>query len=325
MDVDTKIKLYSKMVLIRTVEETIAEKYDQQKMRCPTHLSTGQEAVSAAVGMALEKGDLAVSTHRSHGHYLGMGGNIPRMIAEIYGKEGGCSKGKGGSMHLIDLSVGFMGSTAIVGNSIPIGAGLGLAMQLDQSNNISCIFVGDGAIEEGVFAETVNFCAQRNLPVLFLCENNLYSVYSPITVRQPKDRPIYKMVEAMGIKSFKGNGNDVFGVYQKTLETISYIKNDGGPRFLEFDTYRWREHCGPNYDNNIGYRTEDEFLEWKRKDPILLAEIKLLEQNILNKKLVQSINEQAKEEVEEAFQFAEKSPFPKKEDAFKGIYAGEGF
>ena len=194
------------MVLIRTVEETIAEKYDQQNMRCPTHLSTGQEAVSAAVGMALQKKDLVVSTHRSHGHYLGKGGNIPRMIAEIYGKEGGCSKGKGGSMHLIDLSVGFMGSTAIVGNSIPIGAGLGLAMQLDKSNNISCIFIGDGAIEEGVFAETVNFCAQRDLPVLFLCENNFYSVYSPLTVRQPKNRPIHKMVEAMGIKSFKGDG-----------------------------------------------------------------------------------------------------------------------
>jgi len=325
MDVDTKIKLYSKMVLIRLVEETIAEKYDQQKMRCPTHLSTGQEAVSAAVGMALQKEDLAVSTHRSHGHYLGKGGNIPRMIAEIYGKEGGCSKGKGGSMHLIDLSVGFMGSTAIVGNSIPIGAGLGLAMQLEKSNNISCIFVGDGAIEEGVFAETVNFCAQRNLPVLFLCENNFYSVYSSLSVRQPKDRPIYKMVEAMGIKSFKGNGNDVFGVYQKTLESISKIKDGGGPRFLEFETYRWREHCGPNYDNNIGYRTEDEFLEWKRKDPILLAEIKLLEQNILSKELIKSINQKAKEQVDEAFQFAEKSPFPKKEDAFKDIYAGVEF
>ena len=137
MNIETKIKLYSKMVLIRTVEETIAEKYDQQNMRCPTHLSTGQEAVSAAVGMALQKKDLVVSTHRSHGHYLGKGGNIPRMIAEIYGKEGGCSKGKGGSMHLIDLSVGFMGSTAIVGNSIPIGAGLGSSPFLSESDRSS--------------------------------------------------------------------------------------------------------------------------------------------------------------------------------------------
>jgi TPP-dependent pyruvate/acetoin dehydrogenase alpha subunit len=322
MEKEIQIKLYSKMVLIRTVEETIAQRYDQQKMRCPTHLSTGQEAVSAAVGMALQKEDLAVSTHRCHGHYLGKGGNVSRMIAEIYGKEGGCSKGKGGSMHLIDLSVGFMGSTAIVGNSIPVGAGLGLAKKLDKSNNISCIFIGDGAIEEGVFSETVNFCAQKNLPVLFLCENNFYSVYSPLSVRQPRKRKIYKMVEAMGIPSLKGDGNDVFGVYKSVLKTIAIIKDGGGPRFIEFNTYRWREHCGPNYDNNIGYRTEDEFLEWKKKDPILLAEKKLLEQNILTHQLIQSINQLAQEEVDKAFQFAEESPFPKKKDAFRDIYAG---
>jgi len=308
--------------LIRTVEETIAERYDQQKMRCPTHLSTGQEAVSAAAGLALQKTDLAVSTHRSHGHYLGKGGNVSRMIAEIYGKEGGCSKGKGGSMHLIDLSVGFMGSTAIVGNSIPIGAGLGLAKKLDKSNNISCIFIGDAAIEEGVFAETVNFCAQKDLPVLFLCENNFYSVYSPLSVRQPKARKIYKMVEAMGIKSLQGDGNDVFSVYKSILETIAVIKDGGGPRFMEFTTYRWREHCGPNYDNDIGYRTEDEFLDWKKRDPVLLAEKKLLEQNILTHQLIKSINQLAKKQVDEAFQFAEDSPFPQTSDAFKDIYAG---
>ena len=322
MDIETKIKLYSKMVLIRTVEESISESYNQQKMRCPTHLSTGQEAVSAAAGMALKKDDLVVSTHRSHGHYLGKGGSVSRMIAEIYGKEGGCSKGKGGSMHLIDLSVGFMGSTAIVGNSIPIGAGLGLAKKLDKSNNISCIFIGDAAIEEGVFAETVNFCAQKDLPVLFLCENNFYSVYSPLSVRQPKARKIYKMVEAMGIKSLQGDGNDVFSVYKSILETIAVIKDGGGPRFMEFTTYRWREHCGPNYDNNIGYRTEDEFLDWKKRDPVLLAEKKLLEQNILTHQLIKSINQLAKEQVDEAFQFAEDSPFPQTSDAFKDIYAG---
>jgi TPP-dependent pyruvate/acetoin dehydrogenase alpha subunit len=322
MEKKIKIELYSKMVLIRTVEETIAERYDQQKMRCPTHLSTGQEAVSAAVGLALQNKDLAVSTHRSHGHYLGKGGNISKMIAEIYGKEGGCSKGRGGSMHLIDLSVGFMGSTAIVGNSIPIGAGLGLSLKLDKSDKISCIFIGDGATEEGVFAETVNFCAQKKLPVLFLCENNFYSVYSPLSVRQPRDRPIYKMVEAMGIKSHQGEGNDVFGVYKTVLDTISSIRKGDGPRFLEFNTYRWREHCGPNYDNHIGYRAEDEFLEWKKKDPILLSEMQLLKENILTQKMIRSIAQVVKDEVNKAFQFAEDSPFPKKEDVFKYIYSG---
>ena len=310
------------MVLIRAVEETIAKKYDQKKMRCPTHLSIGQEAVSAAVGLALQNKDLAVSTHRSHGHYMGKGGNISRMIAEIYGKEDGCSKGRGGSMHLIDLSVGFMGSTAIVGNSIPIGAGLGLSLKLDKSTNISCIFIGDGATEEGVFAETVNFCAQKKLPVLFLCENNFYSVYSPLSARQPENRPIYKMVEAMGIQSDQADGNHVFDVYKKSLDIISTIRKGGGPRFLEFDTYRWREHCGPNYDNHIGYRTEDEFLEWKKKDPILLAEMQLLKENILTKQRINSIAQVIKDKVNKAFQFAEDSPFPKKQDVFKYIYAG---
>jgi pyruvate dehydrogenase E1 component alpha subunit len=322
MSPELKINLYSKMVLIRTVEETIASKYIQQKMRCPTHLSTGQEAVSAAAGLALEKNDLAVSTHRSHGHYLGKGGNISKMIAEIYGKETGCSKGKGGSMHLIDLNVGFMGSTAIVGNSIPIGAGLGLAQKLDQSKNISCIFVGDGAIEEGVFAETVNFCAQKKLPVLFLCENNFYSVYSPLSVRQPKNRKIHEMVEAMGIKGFQGDGNEVFSVYKSISESISIIRDGGGPRFLEYTTYRWREHCGPNYDNKIGYRDEKEFLEWKKKDPITLAEEKLLKEEILTHQMIMSITQDVNDQVKDAFQFAEDSEFPKKSDAFIDIYAG---
>jgi TPP-dependent pyruvate/acetoin dehydrogenase alpha subunit len=323
MDSELKIKLYSRMILIRTVEETIAEKYDEQKMRCPTHLSTGQEAVSAAAGIALYKDDLAVSTHRSHGHYIGKGGSVPRMIAEIYGKESGCSKGKGGSMHLIDLSVGFMGSTAIVGNSIPIGAGLGLAKKLDQSQNISCIFVGDGAIEEGVFAETVNFCAQKDLPVLFICENNFYSVYSPLSVRQPKNRKIYKMVEAMGIHALQGDGNDVFSAFELIKDEVSMMRDNGGPRFIEFKTYRWREHCGPHYDNNIGYRTEEEYLDWKRKDPILFAEKRLLEEKVLTKKLIESIYLSAEEQVQIGFKFAEESPFPEKSEAYKDVYAGD--
>ena len=274
-------ELYMRMKLIRFVEESIAEKYPEGKMRCPTHLCTGQEAISAGIGLALEIHDYAVSTHRSHGHYLGKGGSLPKMIAEIYGKATGCSKGKGGSMHLVDKSVGFMGSTAIVGNSIPIGAGLALAAKLDKRNQVSCIFLGDAAIEEGVFAETVNFCAQRQLPVLFVCENNFYSVYSPLAVRQPQNRSISKMVEAMGIRSSQGNGNDGIEVYEKTKKVISEIKSDSSPRFLEFETYRGREHCGPNYDNDIGYRSEKEFLKWKDRDPIKIIEEKLIEKGHL--------------------------------------------
>ena len=316
-------ELYIRMVRIRIVEETIAEKYKEQKMRCPTHLSTGQEAVSAAVGMALRKDDLAVSTHRAHGHYLGKGGSLPKMIAEIYGKATGCSKGKGGSMHLIDQSVGFMGSTAIVGNSMPIGAGLGLSIKLDKSDQVSCIFIGDATIEEGVFGETVNFCAQRKLPVLFVCENNLYSVYSSLAVRQPKGRSIVKMVEAMGIPSSSGDGNNVASVYKTTQETISDIRVNGGPRFLEFETYRWREHCGPNFDNDIGYRSEEEFLSWKEKDPIVRAKQELLDNKLITEREINQIIKTIEKEVEEAFKFADNSPFPNPKDAFKDVYAEE--
>ena len=243
------------------------------------------------------------------------------MIAEIYGKETGCSKGRGGSMHLIDLDVGFMGSTAIVGNTMPIGAGLGLAIQLNNSDNVSCIFLGDGATEEGVFSETINFCALKNLPVLFICENNFYSVYSPLSVRQPKNRSITEIVEAMGIPASTGDGNDVYDSYKRTKKAISEIRNSQGPKFLEFETYRWREHCGPNFDNHIGYRTEEEFLSWKDKDPIVLAEQYCLKNGVLNMNEIKTITASTEKQVEEAFNFAEESPYPDSNDVLKYIYA----
>ena len=308
------------MWLIRLMEETIAVRYSEQKMRCPVHLSTGQEAVSAAIGLAMKETDFAVSTHRSHGHYIGKNGNLNKMVAELYGKETGCSNGKGGSMHLIDQSIGFMGSTAIVGNSIPVGAGFGLSIKLNQTDQISCIFIGDAAIEEGVFAETVNFVALKQLPVLFVCENNYYSVYSSLKVRQPEGRSIFEMANSMGIPSSKGDGNNVEEVYELAIKSIEKIRSGKGPIFLEFTTYRWREHCGPNYDNDIGYREETEFLKWKQRDPISKYVQELQNINI-NKEQLNQIHEKAKMNVQNAFEFAEASPFPDKSATFQNIYA----
>ena len=178
------------MKRIRHVEEEIAKKYHLGLMRCPTHLSVGQEGVASGVGLALKNTDLAVSGHRAHAHYMAKGGDINRMIAEIYGKVTGCSKGKGGSMHLVDETVGFMGSTAIVGGTVPIGVGLAYGMKIKKSKQLSCIFLGDAVIETGVFFESINFAIVKKLPILFICENNLYSVYSPLKVRQPKKRNI---------------------------------------------------------------------------------------------------------------------------------------
>lgn len=306
------------MYRIRSVEETIAKRYQEGKMRCPTHLSVGQEAVSAAFSQLVSKKDFAVSSHRGHAHYLAKGGNLKSMIAEIYGKKTGCSKGKGGSMHLIDLSVNFMGTSAIVGNSIPVGVGLGLSAKLRKTKQISFIFFGDGAIEEGVFYESINFATVKKLPVIFMCENNFYSVYSPLSVRQPKGRSISKMVNAIGPKVLSCSGNNVFQIYNNVNKAISNIKKGNGPYFLEFFTYRWLEHCGPNFDNHIGYRSVKEFEKWKKKDPILKLKKKIKRKfhNSLEK-----IEKEVNKEIMKAFDFAEKSPFPNEQHAYEGVYA----
>lgn len=319
----TRLNLYKEMKRIRAYEEGIAQHYAENKMRCPTHLSVGQEGVPAALSQILRKDDLAMSTHRGHAHYLGKGGSGPRMLAEIYGKATGCSAGKGGSMHLVDNSVGFKGSTAIVGNTIPVGVGIALALQLEKRDRISVVFLGDAAVEEGAFYESANFAALRGLPVLFVCENNLYSVYSHISVRQPKGRRIFKMVEGMGIHSVEGDGNDVEAAYQLLKGEVDQMRKTGRPAFVELSTYRWREHCGPNYDNNLGYRTEQEFLEWKKKDPILLHEQKLVSEGVLDSKSIQEIDQVVAREIKEAFEFAERSPFPEERDAFKHIFYSE--
>lgn len=306
---------------IRAAEEMIAARYGEQQMRCPTHLSIGQELVGAAAGMVLRKDDFAVSSHRAHAHYLGKGGDLKAMIAEIYGKETGCAKGRGGSMHLIDLSVGFEGSTAIVGNSIPVGVGLGLSIKLDGDPRVSCIFIGDAAVETGAFYESANFTAVQKLPVLFLCENNLYSVYSPLSVRQPLDRKIFEMVRGMGLHTAHIDGSDALATYA-AIETIAaHVRSGRGPALLEIDTYRWREHCGPNYDNDIGYRTVQEYESWKARDAVMLLEQKLLKDGALTQDDIAAMDNRIAEEVEEAFAFAIASPFPAADTAGAFQYA----
>lgn len=310
-----KNKLFESMLRIRLVEESIADKYSEQKMRCPTHLSIGQEAIAVGVCANLTSQDQVLSTHRAHAHYLAKGGCLNSMMAEIYGKASGCSKGMGGSMHLIDTSVGFMGSTAIVGNTIPVAVGLALEKKLTRKKSIACVFFGDGATEEGAFYESVNFAIIHSLPILFICENNLYSVYSGLEVRQPVDRKIYKMVRAMGISAQHANGNDVEEVARKVKHAKTMILKSGGPQFLEFDTYRWREHCGPNFDNNIGYREESEFLKWKKKDPLK----NFYSEN--SQKYIDRKIDTISQEIDDAHQFADDSKFPTLQEynaAFQG-------
>jgi len=320
LDRQTCRELLFRMKRIRLVEEAIAERYHNEKMRCPTHLSVGQEMPAAVAGMLLRKDDLAVSSHRGHAHYLAKGGDLKQMLAEIHGKASGCSRGKGGSMHLIDRSVGFVGCTAIVGSTIPVGVGLGLSIKLQRTDQVSCIFLGDGAVEEGVFYESVSFAALKKLPVLFFCENNFYSVYSHIRKRQPEGRRIHEMVEAIGVESSFYGGSDVGEFYGLAGSLIDEIRAGGGPRFIEVLTYRWREHCGPNYDNQLGYRTEEEFLTWKKRDPLTLFEKYLLAEKSIGPEDLDQMDRKIQEEIEEAFQFAEQSPFPDRQEAYKHLY-----
>ena len=321
MRTENKLKLYESMLKIRMVEEEIAKEYPKGEMRCPTHLSIGQEAVPAALGLCVSIKDMAMSTHRGHAHYIGKGGNLKSMIAEIYGKSTGCSKGKGGSMHLIDNSVGFMGTSAIVGNSIPVGVGLALASKIRKTEQISCIFFGDGATEEGSYYESVNFAVVKKLPVLFLCENNLYSVYSPLNVRQPEGRKISTVAKAMGLGVDEVDGNNAIESFKSIESAVQRIQNNQGPQFIEFSTYRWLEHCGVNYDNDIGYRTEEEYLRWKKNDPISKLKDKLLQEKLISEVQIKEIIAKIEFEIKEAFAFAKESSFPENSEAYIGEYA----
>lgn len=320
MNIDINIikDIYLRSYKIRLTEEEIAKRYKEQEMRCPTHLSIGQELVPSIYAQFINKEDYAVSTHRAHAHYLAKGGNLKAMIAEIYGKKTGCSHGMGGSMHLIDKSVGFMGSTAIVGGTIPVGVGLGLSIQIKNESKISTVFLGDGSTEEGVFYESLNFAALKSLPIIFICENNLYSVYSNLEVRQPTNRKIYKLAQAIGIESSHSNGYDIEDAYNKLEYAINYVKNEKKPFFIELDTYRFREHCGPSYDNDIGYRTEKEYLDFLKKDP--LKKMKEILNNSILKENIEKKENEIIEEINEAFNFAKSSPWPEYKDISEYLY-----
>jgi pyruvate dehydrogenase E1 component alpha subunit len=316
------LELLKCMTRIRCVEETIAARYGEQKMRCPVHLSIGQEGSAAGVCLALEQNDQAVSTHRAHAHYLAKGGDLKGMIAEIYGKKTGCSGGKGGSMHLIDLSVGFLGSTAIVANTIPVGVGAALSNRVLGNGKVACVFLGDAAIEEGVFHEAANFAVVKKLPVLFVCENNLYSVYSPLRVRQPEDRAIWRFAAGYGMDAAHGDGNDAPAVHALARYAVDYVRSGKGPFFLELATYRWREHCGPQFDNDLGYRTVEEFQEWQVRDPVSRLETQLLASFALNRDDLRTMKNDIVAEVDDAFRYAEESKFPDAAEAFTQVFAG---
>lgn len=320
ISIDILLRLYTLIAKIRKVELKIEELYHEDEMKTPIHLCIGQEAISAAVCVNLDKDDYVFSNHRSHGHYIAKGGDLKAMIAELYCKETGCSRGRGGSMHLIDTSVGLMGSSSIVSGSVPIAVGAALGSVMKKDKRVSVVFFGDAASEEGVLYESMNFAALKKLPVVFICENNFYSVCSHQSARQAT-LDITMRPKAFGIPAYKVDGRDVIDAYKKSKKTISFARSGKGPSFIECRAYRWRAHAGAGDELKDEYRKPDEWEEWMKRCPLKDFERLLLENNVLTEEKITQINKTIDAETDEAFDFAKKSSLPDKKELTKYLYA----
>lgn len=301
--------LYRSLLRIRRLEEALADRYAEQEMRCPMHLCIGQEAIAVGVCAALRSMDRVYSNHRAHGHYLAKGGDLKSLVAELYGRADGCCGGRGGSMHLIDLAAGFMGSTPIVGGTVPLAVGSAWATSLQGEDWVTVVFFGDGCFEEGVMHESLNFASLHRLPVVFVCENNNFSVYTRIDERQPQ-RPIHRLAEAYGMPARVGDGNDVERVLEMAGQAIEEARAGEGPQFLEFTAYRWREHCGPNFDDDLGYRTSPEIAAGLACCPVSGYAKLLAGRDAAFPARAEILEQKIAAEIEAAFGFALDSPKP---------------
>ncbi len=320
----SKFELYSKALRIRMIEEAIAAKYKEQEMRCPTHLSIGQEANAVAISLHLTKDDYMVSTHRGHAHYLAKGGSLDGLIGELYGKSCGYALGNGGSMHAVDTSCGFLGSTSIVGGTIPVGVGAAFAAKLKKEKKISVVCMGDAAVEEGVFHESANFAALHSLPVVFFMENNNYSCFTPRSKRQPKRVNGFKSVaEAHGLDYIRMSWDKFYaGVTMLDLAIqIMRHKEDKAPLFVECEAYRFVEHCGPNSDDNLNYRPVEEQEKYKNLDPIKALEDELRSSLFMNDEMKQKLMDKIQTEITESFDRVRNSEPPLKSELGKYLYA----
>jgi TPP-dependent pyruvate/acetoin dehydrogenase alpha subunit len=298
------VRLYRAVFRIRRVEEAIADVYATDKIQSPVHLSIGQEAASVGVCEALEPADVVFGTYRGHALYLAKGGDLKRLIAELYGRATGCAGGKGGSMHLIDPAAGMMGTSAVVGSTIPQAVGYAWGLRLQRKPGIVASFFGDGAVEEGAFHESMNFAALKRAPVLFVCENNFYAIHSTQAARQ-SSTDLLRRARSYGIPAVRVEDTDAAAVYAAAREAAQAIRAGvSGPQLLECYGYRWREHVGPNEDFRAGYRSREEAEPWFHGDPVVRAGERLAPE------VRRAVDAEVAAEIREAFDFAERSPFP---------------
>jgi TPP-dependent pyruvate/acetoin dehydrogenase alpha subunit len=304
---DVLRNMYVTMVKIRKFEERVAELVTAPKeIVTPCHLYIGQEACATGMCVALRKQDVVFSTHRSHGHFIAKGGSLKALMAELYCRKTGCSKGKGGSMHVASLEIGFMGSSAIVAGAIPIAVGSALAFSMQNKDAVSVAFFGDGAVHEGVFYESLNFASLKKLPVIFFCENNLYCTHLNIADTLA-DVNICKKAEAFAMPGIRVDGNNVMEVYNVAKKAVEDARNGKGPTLIESMTYRWRGHVGPHYDLDKGLRSKEELVFWMRRCPIKMLEKFLLEHGFMSDLENDQTHKAVSEEIDEALKSARES------------------
>ena len=320
MNSEQLFDFYKKMKRISLVEDAIAERYNAsvRKMHTPIHLCNGQEAVAVGVCSNLRREEFIFSNHRSHGHYLAKGGDLKAMIAELYSKQTGCCHGKGGSMHLMDLKAGVSLSSSIVAGNVPIATGFALANKLKGKKDVTCVFFGDGSSEEGGVYESVCFAQLRNVPILYVCENNKYAINTPLSEREPYSSVSHKFQNILRCEVV--NGNDVEEVYRVAKDSIEWMKDNKKPVFVECMTYRLRDHSNTGDGTNDRFRTIGELVAWKKRDPIMLTEQKLIKEDSCYKEQIVDYIKSVEKEIEEAFLFAENSEFPEVSSLYDNVY-----
>ncbi len=312
------IHMYTEMLTIRRFEERVAEDYQNGTIPGVVHSYIGQEAVAVGVCANLRADDRIVSNHRGHGHCIAKGADLKRMMAEIYGKRTGYCKGKGGSMHIADFSIGMMGANGIVAAGLPIAVGTALAAQLEGEDRVSVVFFGDGACGEGEFHESLNLASIWKLPIIFACENNLYGVNMHVRNAMPV-KDIAERASAYAMPGTIVDGNDLVAVYETTEKEVARVRSGEGPGLLEFKTFRWRAHFESDAIPDL--RPPEEIEAWKEKCPIASLQRRLLGTGILDRKELERINAQVMSRVEDTVKYAVESPLPNPEDALEGIFS----
>lgn len=314
------LHLLEKMVEIRCFEEHIVDQYARGKVPGLAHLYIGEEAVAVGACTTLNKSDLITSTHRGHGHCIAKGAELKPMMAELFGKKTGYCKGKGGSMHIADTAVGMLGAMGIVGSGAPIAVGAALGAKKRKSGQVVICFFGDDATNTGAFHESSNFAALHKLPVVFVCENNLYGI-SVSMARHTAIKDIAERASAYGMPSVITDGNDVLAVHETVGQAVKNARGGKGPTLVECKTYRWRGHFEGDPNQGTRYRRKDEIAQWMAKCPIKRLRERIIKQKLGGKGDIEQLEKRIRQRVEEAMVYANESPFPAGEEALEDVFA----